>query len=487
MQEENQNENSEEKKRRVEHDPTKIDIGTDDLVNLPRSILNFFKDIITIKDEIEVESTITSIKQNMVFRGSAIWILICSIIVASVGLNFNSVAVIVGAMLISPLMGPIRGVGLALATNDFKTLISGLKNFGVMVVVSILTAYIYFKLTPIKEDTSELLGRVKPQAFDVLIAFFGGFAGIVASASNNKSAAMTIVPGVAIATALMPPLCTLSYGLATNEWNYALGAFYLFLLNSVFIALSTVVLLRVLKFPKVDFVNPKTERKVKIYTFVVLLLIVIPSVYKTVQIVKASIFESQANEYVSQVILADNPYSYDVDIDYNDGSPVITVYSNGAEISQELKDQWNAQLPHYIEGASIKYKEKTQDNSHIESIAELKAKLALAQEQNFQLNEANTQLSGKLKKFEDTKLDVKELGVRVKSQFPAVKEIFYGKGMNYQVNGKLDTAYTFTIEWKDSVDINYINYYAPKLRNMLITELEISDSTSTGKTVKVIW
>lgn len=486
--EENQNKEEEKKRNALDHDPTKIDIGADDIVNLPKSILNFFKDIITIKDEIEVDNTIESIKQNMVFRGSAIWILICSIIVASVGLNFNSVAVIVGAMLISPLMGPIRGVGLALATNDFKTLMSGLKNFGIMVAVSIITAYVYFKLTPIKEDTSELLGRVKPQAFDVLIAFFGGFAGIVASASNNKSAAMTIVPGVAIATALMPPLCTMSYGLATHEWNYAIGAFYLFLLNSVFIALSTVVLLRVLKFPKVDFVNPKTERKVKIYTFIVLLLIVIPSVYKTVQIVKSSIFESHANQFVNNVILIDNPYSYGVDVDYNDGSPIITIYSNGAKIEQKDKDKWEASLSIYeIEDTELKYKETTQDNSHIESIAELKAKLTLAQEQNFILNEENIALNTKVKKFEDTKLSIEELGMRVKSQYPSVKEVFYGKGMNYNINGKIDTAYTFTIEWKDSVDVNYINYYAPKLRDMLMTELYIADSTSEGKTVKVIW
>lgn len=487
MEEENIKTNSEEKKSNEEKDPTRIDLDASDIVNLPKSFILFIKDTISIKNEIDVENTIKSIKQGMVFRGSAIWILICSIIVASVGLNFNSVAVIVGAMLISPLMGPIKGVGLALATNDFKTLISGLKNFGVMIAFSIVTAFIYFKLTPIKEDTSELLGRVKPQAFDILIAFFGGFAGIVASASNNKSAAMTIVPGVAIATALMPPLCTLSYGLAIGEWNYAAGAFYLFLLNSVFICLSTVVLLRVLKFPIVDFVNPKTERRVKIYTFVALLLIIIPSVYKTVQIVRASIFESQADDYVTHVILADNPYSYDVDVNYNDGAPIVTVYSNGAEISQELKDQWSAQLPHYIEGAELKYKEKTPDNSHIESIAELKAKLTLTQDQNYKLNEEKTLLTQKVKKFEDTKLDVEELGVRVKNLFPAVKEIFYGKGMNYTVNGSIDTAYTFTIEWKDSANINYINYEAPKLQKMLMTELHIADSTSQGKSVKVIW
>mgnify|MGYP000686804594 FL=1 len=208
-----------EEKPKIENDPTKIDIDADTFVNLPKSIFNFFKETISLQKEIDMPGTMESIKQSIEVKGSAVWILVCSILVASVGLNFNSVAVIIGAMLISPLMGPIRGVGLALATNDFKTLIKGVKNFGVMIAFSLVTSYLYFLFTPIKGDTSELLGRVKPQAFDVIIAFFGGLAGIIASASNNKSAAMTIVPGVAIATALMPPLCTMSYGLASHQWS----------------------------------------------------------------------------------------------------------------------------------------------------------------------------------------------------------------------------------------------------------------------------
>lgn len=482
-----ENKNNLDQGNKLDHDPTKLDIHRDDIVNLPKSILSFIKDIISIKDEIEVDNTIMSIKQNMVFRGSTIWILICSIFVASIGLNFNSVAVIIGAMLISPLMGPIRGLGLALATNDLKTMISALKNFGVMILFSVATATLYFWLTPIKEDTNELLGRVKPQAFDVLIAFFGGFAGIVASASNNKSAAMTIVPGVAIATALMPPLCTMSYGFASGQLDYSLGAFYLFLLNSVFICLSTVVLLRLLKFPKVGFVNPKTERKVKIYTFIALLLIVIPSIYKTVQIVRETIFESNAHAFINNVVLAEDNFMYGTELEYNDGNPVIKIYTNGAEISEDIKEQWKAQLKSYVPGATLEYKEKSVDHSHIESIAELKAKLSLAQDQNVKLNADKAALIKQIDRFESNKLNVAELGVRVKNMFPSVKEIFYGKGMSYNVNGKLDTAYTFTIEWKDSMSIDSIKDVSGDLRNMLMTELEIADSTSIGKSVKVIW
>lgn len=472
---------------KLDHDPTKLDINAGDIVNLPKSVFNFIKDIISIKGEIEVENTIVSIKQNMVFRGSAIWILICSIFVASVGLNFNSVAVIIGAMLISPLMGPIRGVGLALATNDFKTLISALKNFGVMILFSLATATLYFWLTPIKEDTSELLGRVKPQAFDILIAFFGGLAGIVASASNNKSAAMTIVPGVAIATALMPPLCTMSYGIATGHWIYAWGAFYLFLLNSVFICLSTVVLLRLLKFPKVDFVNPKTERKVKVIIFGALLLIVIPSIYKTYQIVKETIFEGNATAFIDNVVLAEDNFMYGTEMDYNDGEPIIKIYTNGTQVSDEIKSQWQAQLKSYVPDGKLEWKEKSVDHSHIESIAELKAKLSISQEQNYKLTSENLELTRKIDHFEDNKLNVAELGVRVKNMFPMVNEIFYGKGLSYNVNGQMDTVYTFSIEWKNALNVDSVATEAQKLKSMLMTELEIADSTSVGKSVKVIW
>lgn len=478
----------EESKNR-ENDPTKIEIDADAIVNLPMSILKFFKDTISLQHEIDKKSTMESIKQSIDFKGSAVWILVCSILVASVGLNFNSVAVIIGAMLISPLMGPIRGVGLALATNDFKTLVKGVKNFGVMIAFSVVTAYLYFLFTPIKGDTSELLGRVKPQAFDIIIAFFGGLAGIIASASNNKSAAMTIVPGVAIATALMPPLCTMSYGLASHQWAYALGAFYLFLLNSVFICLSTVILLRVLKFPKLAFVNPRTERRVKIYSFITLLLIVIPSVYKTVVIVQESIFEKDAQDFINNVILSDDNYLYTTDVDYNNGKPIFKVYTGGEEISEEKLDLWKSLLPESLSNATIipKGKKKEIDMSHLENFAEVKAKLAIAKEGTYKLNSEVDQLKNELDKFQNNQVNIKELGLRVNNAFPTIKEITYGKSYSYNSGGVIDTVYVFNIDWKDSVNLDSLQLESTKLTNMLITELEIADSTSKDKAVKVIW
>ncbi len=472
---------------RIKNDPTKIEIDKENIKNIPKSIFNFIKNIVSIHDEIDIPSTIKSIETNIEVKGSAIWILICSIIVASGGLNFNSVAVIVGAMLISPLMGPIRGVGLAIATNDFKTLIKGLKYFGVMVVVSLVTAWIYFKFTPIKGDTSELLGRVKPQAFDILIAFFGGFAGIIATASRNKSAAMTIVPGVAIATALMPPLCTLSYGLATHQWDYALGAFYLFLLNSVFIALSTVLLLRFLNFPKKAFVNAKTEKKVKIYIYIALLLIVIPSIYKTVTIVRESIFESNVEAFIETVVKpSDDTVFFTYEIEYNDEQSVLKIYSNGANVSNKKQKEWQNKLKfHNIEDTKVVLKKQEQDFTHIQNYADVNAQLHITQEQLSKALADKNQLESEIKQLKQSEIKMDEIGKRIKSQFPKIKMISYGLSYNYNNNNQVDTLHTFNVAWADSIPrLQYIDMYK-KLKTSLQTELEIIDPNFNSKKIKI--
>ena len=217
-----------DEENKIDYDPTQLNVDSSQIKKLPFALFKFIKKLISIENEVSPKKTISSITAEIEFKGSSIWILICSIVVASIGLNNNSTAVIIGAMLISPLMGPIRGIGMALATNDFKILIKSLINYGVMVGVSLLASYVFFLVTPLKAETSELLMRTKPYVFDILIAFFGGLAGIVAAATSNKNSGITIIPGVAIATALMPPLCTVGYGMAVGNWTYLLGAFYLF-------------------------------------------------------------------------------------------------------------------------------------------------------------------------------------------------------------------------------------------------------------------
>ncbi|MFN3802939.1 TIGR00341 family protein, partial [Belliella pelovolcani] len=259
-------------------------------------VLLFFKDRFDLHEGKEDElETIDYIKKNIEFRGANLWILIFAIFVASVGLNVNSTAVIIGAMLISPLMGPIMGIGMAAGINDFELLKRSMKNLGIAVVISILTSTIYFSFTPLNDAQSELLARTEPSIWDVLIALFGGLAGIVAGSRKEKSNA---IPGVAIATALMPPLCTAGYGLATGNLYYFFGAFYLFFINSVFISLSTYLIVRFMKFPKKEFLDPNREKTVKRYITIFTLLTIIPSIYLAYNIVTRTFWEKNAKQFV---------------------------------------------------------------------------------------------------------------------------------------------------------------------------------------------
>lgn len=244
------------------------------------------------EDELE---TIEYISKNVEFKGANLWILIFAIFVASVGLNVNSTAVIIGAMLISPLMGPIMGIGMAAGINDFDLLKRSLRNLGVAVFIAILTSSIYFSFTPLDDAQSELLARTEPTIWDVLIALFGGLAGIIAGSRKEKSNA---IPGVAIATALMPPLCTAGYGLATMNPYYFLGAFYLFFINSVFISLSTYLIVRFMKYPKKEFLDEKKEKRVQTYITIFTILTIVPSVYLAYGIVVRSIWEEQAKTFI---------------------------------------------------------------------------------------------------------------------------------------------------------------------------------------------
>ena len=211
------------------------------------SLRRFLRDRFDLgEDSALQDEVVDNICRGVDFRGTNLWVLIFATFVASLGLNVNSTAVIIGAMLISPLMGPIMGMGLSVGINDFDLLKRSVRNFGFMVLVSILTSTLYFVVSPLSGAQSELLARTVPTTYDVLIAFFGGLAGIVAQSRRDRTS--TVIPGVAIATALMPPLCTAGYGLATLQLNYFLGAFYLFFINTVFIAIATFVVVRFLKY-----------------------------------------------------------------------------------------------------------------------------------------------------------------------------------------------------------------------------------------------
>lgn len=260
------------------------------------NILNQVRSRFAVMQDMEDEAGIVAqITSGVTFKGANLWVLIFAIFIASLGLNVNSTAVIIGAMLISPLMGPIIGMGLAMGINDFQLLRRAAKNFGIATVISILTAALYFLITPLGEAQSELLARTSPTIYDVLIATFGGAAGILALCTKGKG---NVIPGVAIATALMPPLCTAGYGLATGHFLYFLGAFYLFFINTVFISLSTYVGVRLMHFHRKEFLVESQARKSQRAIMIIAVLTIIPSVLMTVSIVRRSISENNLNRFV---------------------------------------------------------------------------------------------------------------------------------------------------------------------------------------------
>jgi uncharacterized hydrophobic protein (TIGR00271 family) len=257
-----------------------------------------------IENQESHERTTESINASISFRGNNLWILICAIFIASIGLNVNSIAVIIGAMLISPLMGPIVGIGLGLGTYDLILVKRALKNFGFAVLTALLTSTLYFIFSPINEAHSELLARTTPTIWDVLIALFGGFAGIIAIISKDKG---NVLPGVAIATALMPPLCTAGYGIAHLEWTFIAGAFYLFFVNTVFICISTFTVVQILKFPIHKFSNQGLQRRIKRFVFVVVVFTIVPCGIIAVRVVQENHFKQKATDFIAnETLIPDN-------------------------------------------------------------------------------------------------------------------------------------------------------------------------------------
>ena len=251
-----------------------------------------------LRSDLEKEQVIIEeITRGVSFRGANLWVLIVAIFIASLGLNVNSTAVIIGAMLISPLMGPIIGMGLAVGINDLDLLKRALKNFSFATLISVLTAMLYFLISPLEEAQSELLARTTPTIYDVLIAFFGGAAGIIALSTRGRGG--NVIPGVAIATALMPPLCTAGYGLATWQPSFFFGAIYLFFINTVFISLSTFFGVRLMGFRHHELPTPERARRARHILTVIIVATILPALLMTISIIRTSIFENNLRHFIA--------------------------------------------------------------------------------------------------------------------------------------------------------------------------------------------
>jgi uncharacterized hydrophobic protein (TIGR00271 family) len=355
----------------------------------------------------------------VVFRGTNLWILIFAIFVASLGLNVNSTAVIIGAMLISPLMGPIMGLGLGVGINDLVLVRKAFTNYFIATSVALATSTLFFLLSPLDDAHSEILARTSPNIYDVLIALFGGFAGIVATASRHKG---NVIPGVAIATALMPPLCTAGYGLATLQFSYFFGAFYLYVINTVFIALATFVIVRVLHFPFKHLQNERADKIAQRIVWFVVLATLIPSIYFGYDLVQQNRFTKNANHFIANEANFTNDYLLNKKIDAKNKN-IVLVYG-GNEIKQNEIENVRGQLKKYgLENTTL----------------EIKQGFAyLSENTNNKFNPEYTQLSAALEKnvkketelkaqtdsvYNEQKLSV-QLFAELKAQYPAIKTAF---------------------------------------------------------------
>lgn len=293
--------------------------------------LVLLKQLFTISTELEEFDTIhEEISKSASFKGTNLLVLIFAIVVASVGLNMNSTAVIIGAMLISPLMGPINGIGYSLATYDFALLKRSITNLSTAIVVSLIASALYFFISPVNEAHSELLARTSPSIYDVFIAFFGGLAGIVAMSSKLKG---NVIPGVAIATALMPPICTAGYGLATLQLNFFFGALYLFTINAVFIALASLMVCQYLNFPIRSIIEDAKKKRITRYTTAIIVITIIPSIYFGYRLVKNEEFSQNARLFVREVSILDDNYLQNQNI--NVGQHSVELMYSGYGISEK--------------------------------------------------------------------------------------------------------------------------------------------------------
>lgn len=308
-------------------------------------------------DEFEI---VDSIKRGVEFRGSNLWVLVFAIFIASIGLNINSTAVIIGAMLISPLMGPIMGIGLGIGINDFDLIKKAYKNLAIATLISVLTSAFYFLISPISDAQSELLARTTPTILDVLIALFGGFAGIVAATRKNIS---NVIPGVAIATALMPPLCTAGFGLATGNFSFFFGAFYLYFINSVFISLSSFIIVRYLKFKHKAILDPAKEKRVRRYILIVVTITVIPSIIMAYNIVTRSIVEKKIQQFVNNELTFDNTQLISKNFRSIEDKNVLEVFLLGEVISDDIISTIQKKLKNYgLTDIELKVRQGVGDN-----------------------------------------------------------------------------------------------------------------------------
>jgi len=449
------------------------------------SISTYLKELLDFREDTDHEATLEAIKADIPFKGATAWILIFAVFVASIGLNANSTAVVIGAMLISPLMGPILGIGMSFALNDINTFKKSLINLGTMIGLSLFASFLFFYFFPLSEDNSELLGRVSPDIRDVLIAFFGGLALMVARTKRGTVA--SVIFGVAIATALMPPLCTAGYGLAKGNWPYFFGALYLFTINTIFIALATFIVLKLLRFPMHKYANAAKRKRYATVATVVGIAVMIPAIFTFIRVFNENQINTQINGFINNEIKSNkylqlmdwNPDLEKKEISLNFFNEVTEATEN--DLTNELA---NAKEYPNLEGFTLKIKGSDTKSFALITTAYKEKRDELLESKNIiaglqsQIANLEATISSLNQRIEQDALNKNEKVVAfsriakdLKIRYVDVEEIGFANVLTSKDFIKIDTVPVVTLKWNIRLPDSIIAPKESELRSWLQKEL----------------
>jgi uncharacterized hydrophobic protein (TIGR00271 family) len=440
------------------------------------------KDLFSLKLDVDEADTHEQITNSIDFKGGNLWALLFATVLAAVGLNINSVAVIIGAMLISPLMNPIVAVGYSAARIDVSLLRTAARNLGLMVLVSLLAAFLYFLLSPLKEATNEILMRVRPTLYDVIIAISGGAIGIIGATQRNKN--VLSLAGVAIATALMPALAVAGYGLATGQLNFFVGGLFLFFINSVFISLTSLLFTRLfLQFPTKQYLEPKQEQQAKYMLGFLIALAVIPSIFTAIQVIREAIFINRANFFIKENLSFSNttilkPYGLNYNLDtatielvlIGEPLPAQVVESIQTKLKDERFNLGDAKLVLRQSNNSASYYGGQLNNNVVESA--LKTKDLIIEEQRKRI--AVLETGGKTAVGGSQAIGQQGLiavSKKLRAFFPEIKRVAYNEMLNVSADGGVtELMPTFLVNMEGELDKDM----KEKISNFLKIELDLS-------------
>lgn len=413
-----------------------------------QNLTTLVRDTLNLNGHIDTEAAERSIRNNIEFKGPNAWILAVAVIIASVGLNVNSIPVVIGAMLISPLMGPIFGLGLGLGVNDIQLMKSSGKNLLVMVSISLVVAFLYFVITPLSlSNPTELLARTSPTFYDVLIALFGGFAGILEQCRKEKG---TVFSGVAIATALMPPLCTAGYGLACGEMSYFLGALYLFVINCTFIMMATYVGVKYFRFRPTEFQDETIGKRTKRLTTALIIIFIIPSIWSAVLLIQQNNFDVNATSFAEHRSTYGKSILYDYKIDHKDNT-TLTLFFTGETLSERDKDELYSVAAEYcIAKEQIQIRdyamEDKSDMNAFKDIYEKKESIISAKEQEIVM------LKNELDKIRSNELEYDRISKEIFSIKSSVSDVTITRGQSFNRDSTAGNSIIYvTVTSADSI------------------------------------